>query len=208
MEQSRIAEGWLHPIDFDSLYHPCLTMPQTTTCGTVGYTAPYAWNSDVLDAKMTWAPCADRYALALLNTEFLVLQDNAPLSAEGGIFNQDELRSRSGKSIKLAQDILSSDYPQARPLFETAIQSSSFHDCPSPQDWLNFCGSTQVKPPRLVEMEEIQNDHFEQVLKKQRPAAPLWPAPPLNEMPSFEQEVPKVTVAVVTIPPDPWETAK
>ena len=192
-------------IDFDSLYHPSLAMPQATTCGTVGYTPPYAWKSNALDARMTWSAHADRYALALLNTEFLVFQKNAPLSAEGGMFDQDELRSRSGKSIKLARKALAKDYPAAENLFHEAIHSSHFDQCPSPEDWLAFCGCCHIKPPKLSDLNAIKTDEFEQVLKKQRPASPLWPAPSLADMPTFEFGLFTSSVPAVTLPPDPWE---
>jgi serine/threonine protein kinase len=76
-------------IDFDSLYHPALTMPRATTCGTTGYTSHLAWNEGQLDATRTWCEHADRYALTILNVEFLLLDHKSSPTNEGGIFDQD-----------------------------------------------------------------------------------------------------------------------
>jgi serine/threonine protein kinase len=89
-------------IDFDSLFHPSLTMPANTTCGTLGYTAPWAWRQDQLSGAATWSPAADRYALAILCAEFLLMDVGAALTAEGGMFDQDELRARQGPGVSAA----------------------------------------------------------------------------------------------------------
>ena len=68
-----ITTRQIYLIDFDSLYHPSLSMPGATTCGTDGYAAPYAWDGDKLIPGRTWCRCADRYALAILIVEFLML---------------------------------------------------------------------------------------------------------------------------------------
>ncbi|MBM4030176.1 MAG: hypothetical protein FJ291_00130 [Planctomycetes bacterium] len=194
-------------IDFDSVFHPALAMPNATTCGTEGYTPPYAWQGGALDPRQTWCQGADRFALCVLCVEFLILDAGAPLAAEGGMFEQEELRSRSGRGISLALAALKAKYPAAGPLFEAALRSTSFRDCPSPKDWARFCDSTPgapMKPPRLDELESVSPDFFDQLLAKARPAAPLWPAPRLADMPAPTLELPRKRVPVVSLPPDPW----
>ena len=71
-------------IDFDSFYHPSLSMPRATTCGTTGYTAHHDWGNGLLNAKRTWCQHVDRYALALLNAEFLLVRPGAEATGEGG----------------------------------------------------------------------------------------------------------------------------
>ena len=182
-------DGWLTSlIDFDSLYHPRLTMPVATTCGTPGYVAPYTWQRGGLDPAISWRPGADRYALALLNTEFLALRKGAPLSVDGGMFDQDELCARSGKSVDLARNTLAAEHPQALPLFEAAIKSTSFDSCPSPQDWLSLCGSYVLNPPRLADIEEFRAEDLAALLRRRRPAPPVWPAPLLRDLPPIEPE--------------------
>lgn len=168
------TRSWLVSlIDFDSLYHANLSMPQATTCGTVGYVPPCAWQGGALDAAVSWTAHADRYAMALLNVEFLVLGEGAPLSAEGGIFEQDDLRGRSGRSIDYAKNVLSANRPGAMALFEAALDSTCFDQCPSPRDWLQFVASCPLSAPCLDDLESVEADYFKQVLQRHRSPAPL-----------------------------------
>jgi serine/threonine protein kinase len=199
---------WLvYLIDFDSMYHPSLSMPKGTTCGTVGYAPPFAWQSNALDPRRTWCPCADRYALAVIIVEFLALDKNAPLTAEGGMFDQNELRSRSGKGIERIRRLLQKEWKQVSPLFEDAINSKDFASCPSPKDWqqvLETLPGAQSKPPRLEQLENITPNDFQYILSKIRPAAPLWSTPKLSEMPTVELKLPQTVTVQVLLPDDPW----
>ena len=173
-------------IDFDSFYHPSLSMPKATTCGTTGYTAHLAWNNGRLNPRRTWCENADRYALTILNVEFLLVKPGAKATGEGGIFDQDELKNQSGSGIDSIVAQLGSDYPRAAQLLEATINGSTFADCPSPQDWsglFNKGSDLVVTPPNLNELGRIPPDHFAKILSKCRPAAPLWPAPDLDQMP-------------------------
>jgi len=203
-----LVTGQIWLIDFDSLYHPSLRMPRATTCGTVGYTAPYAWRREAPDARATWCGTADRYALALLITEILVLQQGGPLSAEGGIFDQEDLRKRTGPSITFAQGVLKSQWPEHFSLFSAAIDSKGFEDCPTPSTWARASQGCEYEAPTLAEWETAGEDDFEDILGRRRPAAPLWPAPSLAELPDVEIELPARPVALVTLPEDPWETVQ
>ena len=194
-------------IDFDSLYHPSFTMPAATTCGTTGYTAHQAWNSGNLDPHRTWCPHADRYALALLNVEFLLVGRQTKATGEGGIFDQDELKKQSGKGINAIIDLLKQQHPRMASLLESTIRSNSFSDCPSPQDWIGFYNTVpglMINPPSLDELQDIPLNHFANLLSKRRPAAPLWPAPNLLDLPLQIPQVSKVYVPKVVLPPDPW----
>jgi len=180
---SRTLEVYL--IDFDSFYHPSLSMPRSTTCGTTGYIAHHAWNNGLLNARRTWCEHADRYALALLNAEFLLVRPGAKATGEGGIFDQDELKKQSGSGIDSVIDQLRSEYPHAAQLLEATIDSSTFSDCPSPQDWngLFSTGPSLSITPCLDDLGSIPPERFAKILNRCRPAAPLWPAPNLNQMP-------------------------
>jgi hypothetical protein len=180
-------------IDFDSLYHPSLRMPQATTCGTTGYTPHHAWNNGNLDPRRTWCECADRYALALINVEFLLVSPGAKDTGEGGIFDQDELRNQSGSGINSVISQLRSRYPHAAQLLEAAIRSRTFSECPSPQDWndlFNGASGFISTPPSLDDLNGILPGHFARILSRCRPAAPLWPAPNLREMPMKIPQLP------------------
>lgn len=198
-----MPSGEIYLIDFDSMYHPNLAMPKATTCGSVGYTSPYAWLSNNLDAKRTWCLYADRYALAIIIVEFLTLDKDSPLTADGGMFEQEELRKRGGKGIDDIKKVLSKEWAQVLPLFDVVINSRNFASCPSPQDWQKVLDNTpeaRIKPPRIDELESIRSDYFGAILGKLRPAAPLYPTPNLSDSLNLSPTVTRP----VSLPPDPW----
>ena len=206
------TKSWnIYLIDFDSLYHPSLSMPEATTCGTIGYTPSFAWKSNTLNVRRTWCPYADRYALTIINVEFLALNKGAPLTAEGGMFEQHELRARSGKGIYMIKKLLQKEWQEVVSLFEATINSKNFASCPSPEDWqevLEAIPGAPVRPPRLEQLENIPQDYFKNVLSKLRPAAPLWPAPNLSSMPTIDFQIPQTNSEYVSLPPDPWNNEK
>jgi len=159
-------------------------MPQVTTCGTAGYTSHLAWNNGNLDAHRTWCEYADRYALALICVEILLVGPGTGATGEGGIFDQDEMRSQSGRGIDSTLAELRARYPRAADLLEATIHSRRFSDCPSPQDWSGFAGGQSFTPPTLDDLPRICPNDFADILKRLRHAAPLWPAPSLREMPA------------------------
>lgn len=200
-----IASWKIYLIDFDSLYHPSLAMPKATTCGTVGYAPPFAWRGDVLDARRTWCPHADRYALGLLVAEFCVLDKGSPITAEGGMFDQDEIRQRSGPSLDSARKALTAHWPNLSGLFEATINSEHFGSCPSPQDWQRALDSTFPRPPSLTQLESIPAGYFQQILSSiNRPAVALWGPPDLSEIPEFKVETRNSFSNVIILPSNPW----
>ena len=194
-------------IDFDSLYHPSLQMPAATTCGTEGYTPPFVWQSGTTHPEATWCPHADRFALTLVSVEFLVLDKGAPLEAEGGMFDQGHLRVRKGATLRLARDRLRDAYPGALPLIDAAINSRTCAECPGPDDWLHFCDvelGPVVKPPPLDTLEDVSPDDFAHILQKRIPAAPVWPAPQLDELRWEPPGLRSASRSIIALPADPW----
>jgi len=196
-------------IDFDSLYHPSVVIPNATTCGTEGYTAPYAWASGNLDPRRTWSKGADRYALALLNAELLLTRKGTAATGEGGMFKQEELKCRRGPGIDSIVAELRADYPQAAVLLRQAIQSQTPAECPSPQSWnssLQSTAGTAVALPTLADLPDPVDEIAER-LARARPAAPLWHVPSLQEVPAWVPQRPAqrhITMFSVQMPADPW----
>lgn len=189
-------------IDWDSAYHRGLTMPENTTCGTAGYTAPFAWDRGQLDACRTWHPHGDRFSLAILGAEFLCVSPDSPLTGEGGMFEQDEICRRSGPGIKSLTAQLNGQFPGAALLLERALRAGSYDECPAPEEWCEFC--RRFAPPALAEVAPVPATLFQDILSKRRPAAPIWPAPSLGDAPldltvasHWEREAPD-------LPIDPW----
>ncbi|MBI3835650.1 MAG: serine/threonine protein kinase [Planctomycetes bacterium] len=134
-------------IDFDSVYHTSLAMPDGTTAGTEGYCAPFVFSGGVADSRRSWCPCADRYALAILNVEFLLMDGSSSCAEDGGLFPQEQLRTRHGLRIDEVRGQLKRQFPSAVWLFDSAIHASAFLDCPSTGDWTRFCNQADQAMP-------------------------------------------------------------
>jgi len=197
-------------IDFDSLYHPSLSMPAATTCGTMGYTAHHAWNRGQMDVTKTWCPYADRYALSLLNTEFLLVEHGSDVTGDGGLFDQDELKNQGGKRFTSLLQRLHKKHPRGAELLESTIRSNSFKDCPSPVEWHQFIDGQigpAIQPPRLQDLVCIDFKKMASKLAQQRQAGPLWPAPSLAQLPEKTLNIPRkisFNYPHVSLPSDPW----
>jgi serine/threonine protein kinase len=126
----------IHFIDWDSLYHSTLSMPDNTTFGTPGYIAPFIKVNGREDAKISWAPYADRFSMAILSAEFLSLDVGSPLTGDGGTFDQDELYNGGGPKTGAILDRVKVNCPGAVALIEMALGATSFADCPDPDEWI------------------------------------------------------------------------
>ncbi len=193
-----IANNEIALIDFDSLYHSSLTLPPSTTMGTEGYIAPFVRN-----VQTTWCCHADRFALAILCVEFLLIEPHAPLGPEGGLFTQSDLDQRAGASIRYAVDALKVRYPDAGILFQQALFSNSFADCPSPDTWLSCfdAGGRTMPPvhPDRVEIPDLPSNLPVPIsVIIATPSAPLVALPP--EPPDFHSPVPPNTPSVEAPP--------
>jgi serine/threonine protein kinase len=168
-------------IDFDSACHPSTPMPQATTCGTAGYLAPFVWQGTTADARASWCPCADRFALALLCTEFMLAGIGSVATGDGGLFDQEELRRRKGPGLRSLQRQLA-QYGHIARLLDSALASTGFATCPSPQDWLNglaLPSRADSSTPQLKDMEPIEPDYFKLILARTRERSPIFVAPSL-----------------------------
>ncbi len=201
----------IYIIDFDSLYHASLKIPRVTTCGTDGYAAHHAWQNGKADPSLTWCQYADRYALALLVAEFLLIKPGVGATGEGGIFRQHELCNQGGPGINAILGELKAGYPSVAAMLEATIHSHTSADCPSPSDWLKGLPSTStpVQAIALASQRSAKKSHhlFRWLFGKQREAAPIWPAPSLDDVRPPNIKLPKqnlIPPISVALPPDPW----
>lgn len=139
-------------IDFDSMYNPSLKMPTKTTIGSEGYIAPFA---SAAKPEQTFGPWADRFALAILCAEFLVLDSNSPFCHEGGIFEQHEINKRRGETLDYAGSRLKIMHPHCFERFCTALNAGCYADCPPPQDWM-IKKPVVAKAPSLDSLPPVQ----------------------------------------------------
>jgi hypothetical protein len=110
-----------------------------TTISTEGYIAPFVWTNGSPDVSKTWHPNADRFALTVLIVEILTPEQGTPRHEDGALFRQQELCCRSGPTLERAARKLQEDWPGAFALFDAAMRSRRYEDCPSPEDWIQFC---------------------------------------------------------------------
>lgn len=126
----------IHLIDWDSLFHATLEMPANTNCGTDGYIAPFVKADGTECARATWQEDSDRFGLAILNSELLIMKAGPSLS--GGVISQADLQNLSGKGSKAFRDDLRHAFPAAVEFLDAALAARSFAACPSPSDWINL----------------------------------------------------------------------
>ena len=128
----------VHLVDWDGLYHPGLEMPVNTACGSRGYLAPFVKLNDLAEADLTWREKADRFALAILNSELLLVKEGTRRVGGHGLFDQDDIYNRLGKTVIEVRNGLRHAFPAACPLLEAALAARGFDECPSPRDWIDF----------------------------------------------------------------------
>lgn len=201
-----VAASSVRLIDFDSLFHSSLELPANTTAVTPGYAAPFVGMAHSFDVRSTWCPGADRFALALLNVELLVLNKGAPLTSDGGMFEQGELCRRAGPGLECARLALQSGFPSVASYFDAALQSSCFAECPSPQDWaarLNALAAT-VRPTCLESLHAWMTGVTTRWFVQQPAPLPVGPVPQLSEVPVAALRSAVTPIRPVSLPPDPW----
>jgi serine/threonine protein kinase len=126
----------VHLVDWDSLYHASLRMQAETTCGTRGYMAPFVKVDGEEDVHLSWQEKSDRFSLAVLNCELLVMATGSISVEEGGLLRQSDIDKRSGRTVLELRKALKIRFPAVIDLFNQAISARTFEKCPSPGDWL------------------------------------------------------------------------
>ncbi len=126
-------------IDWDSLYHPQLPFQSNTTVGTMGYIPPFLNVANgQADVSLSWCLYADRFALALLITEFLLVDHRYSMQHEdGSLFSQKQIDSPDDGFVNETINQLKQISPPCAILLKQAFNSLSFINCPSPDDWIS-----------------------------------------------------------------------
>ncbi|HXQ35174.1 MAG TPA: hypothetical protein VN843_14255, partial [Anaerolineales bacterium] len=156
-------------IDWDSLYHKSFNQQPNATAGTDGYVAPFARTNGTVDPQRTWQERADRFALALLNTELLTVHSESKPYLDRGLFDQAELNARAGQTLFRIKNRLKQLSPRAATLLESALNAASFDLCPSPVDWLAVIDQEMKKGAESVWSEEEIEDSVPTFMPKYEP---------------------------------------
>ena len=118
--------------------------------GTMGYIAPFTKTaSGQWDASRSWCPKADRYALAVLVVELLLIgAGRTPSREDGSLFAQGDLENLGSAVIREQTEALLKLDRRAGLLFRNTVRTSSFDDCPAPGQWKGLLRSMlHTRPP-------------------------------------------------------------
>jgi serine/threonine protein kinase len=144
----------VHLIDWDSLFHSTLLLPPDATPGTEGYMAPFVGAGGGTAARLTWQEHSDRFALAILNAEILSVNAGSPVAGEGGLFEQEDLSRRAGRTVSEVRHNLQHHFPAAAKFLDAALGARSFEKCPGPTDWINLINRELPNSAQAVWEEE------------------------------------------------------
>jgi len=151
--------GRAYLIDWDSLYHPRLPFQCNTPVGTMGYIAPFLKATEGgIDGASTWCTCADRFALAALIIEILLIGPDTTLSNEdGSLFSQEQIDTRNHEFVRDQIEKLKQISNPFVTLAQHSFSGSSFTGCPSPGEWLGALKYTLKKHENTGEAIEHQS---------------------------------------------------
>ena len=129
-------DGRIYLIDWDCLYHARLPFQPNTTVGTMGYIAPFMRDGNgSFDAAKSWREKADRFALAVMIAEFLLVGPGTPVQEDGTLFSQAQLSESTG-GFALAQVRRLGEFSsRCAALLGQTFRAGAFAHCPSPNDW-------------------------------------------------------------------------
>jgi len=133
-------------LDLEDLYVPGSNAPQVQNTGSAGYRHPSADSG-----KTTWCAEGDRYALAVMAAEMLLLA-NPALRAQvddNGLFAGDRTSPSGGDRFAAALPYLQSVDAEFARLFEFAWWSPTLEDCPRASQFLEAIGKVPVPQPKV-----------------------------------------------------------
>jgi serine/threonine protein kinase len=156
-------------IDWDGLYHSSLPQQPNATVGANGYISPFVRANGSVESHRTWREHADRFALAVLNTELLTVNSGSRRHVDGGLFDQAELYARAGQSLFGIKNRLRQFSLAAAILLDGALNATSFEQCPSPVAWLEVINQELKKGAESVWSEEETEDTVTVFTRKYEP---------------------------------------
>jgi len=159
-------DGRAYLIDWDCLYHPQLPFQPNTTIGTMGYVAPFInITGGDANAALSWCAGADRFALAILIAEILLVGSDSPAPHEdGALFSQAQINSKDDDFVFEQIEELKMMSKSCAALLERALASSGFSECPSPGNWISALKYT-IRRQGNCERAHLQNTRCTQYVR-------------------------------------------
>jgi len=153
--------GCAYLIDWDCLYHPELPFQCNTPIGTMGYTAPFLKVTEGnTNGASSWCTCADRFALAALITEILLVgPETASTHEDGSLFSQAQIDTPEHEFVRDHIDKLKQISRPCAALAKQAFASSNFAECPSPSDWVGALKYTLYKQENTGKSRSDRGQH-------------------------------------------------
>ena len=135
-------------IDWDCLYHPKLPFQPNTTVGTMGYIASFLKVTEgIAEGRRSWCECADRFALAVLITEILLVgPETASTNEDGSLFSQAQIDTPDHEFVQGQINRLRQISKSCASLTDQTFNSMNFAQCPSPETWISAVKYTLRNP--------------------------------------------------------------
>jgi serine/threonine protein kinase len=122
-----LQTGDVQLLDLEDFYLPAAQPPSAQNTGSAGYRHPTAEAG-----KTMWCREGDRYAVAVMAAEFLILSNPGlgVLASDTGFFAEDRNSQVGAQRFALARPFLESSAPEFARLFSMAWNSTTLEACP------------------------------------------------------------------------------
>lgn len=149
-------------IDWDSMYNGSLYFQKSLPAGAEGYIAPWVVDeTGRYDARKTWNAKGDRFSLAIVIAEFLLVDKQSPRYYNGALFSQEILQNPKQLTVQRYTEQLNKMSESVGDLFKQTLFAGSFETCPEPYRWIRALESIQVSDEEKKEAEAIEIENID-----------------------------------------------
>lgn len=155
-------DNTVYLIDWDSMYNGSLYYQKALPAGTEGYLAPWiVETSGRYDSRKTWNTKGDRFSLAILIAEILLMDSQSPRYYNGALFSQEQLQNPGQLAVQRCIEKLNKLADGLGDLFKQTVQAGSFENCPDPYTWAKLLDHVDVPKDEDSDDNDEQNDDEE-----------------------------------------------
>lgn len=130
-----LQENIVYLIDWDSLFHGTLYYFKNTPAGSQGYMPQWLGDQNKWDSRKSWNRKGDRFALAILISEFLLMNQESPSFYDGAMYSQEMFGNTQHPFFLKVSESLGGISESLHDLFRQTWNSTSYDDCPDPLKW-------------------------------------------------------------------------